>query len=124
MWSFYGSWFLALEIPMGVAQFCEIFRGEASFCLEFPGIKWQIQKLQGSFSKKYVFKPPLPLSCVDFFCNSPMYDCMIFLTSLPTLSNSQGGSWDLVFSQECLTNLQLSQISPGFLLKDSPKNTD
>ena len=37
VWNVHGSWFLTLEIPMGVTQFGGISRGEASFCLEFPG---------------------------------------------------------------------------------------
>ena len=36
MQNLHGFWFLALEIPMGVTQFCGISNGEASFCLEFP----------------------------------------------------------------------------------------
>ena len=39
VWNFHGSWFLALDIPMGVTQFGRISRGEASFRLEFPWVK-------------------------------------------------------------------------------------
>ena len=41
---------------------------------------------------------------------------------LPTLPDSSGGSRDFVFSQEPLTDLRLSRISPGFL-KNNPENT-
>ena len=40
---------------------------------------------------------------------------------MPTLPDSQGGSWDLVFSHESLTHLGLRQISRGFL-KDNTEN--
>ena len=40
---------------------------------------------------------------------------------MSTLPDSPGGSRDLVFSHESLTDLGLSRISPGFL-KDKPKN--
>ena len=40
---------------------------------------------------------------------------------LPTLPDSPGGSRNLVFSHESLTDLGLSRISPGFL-KDNPEN--
>ena len=40
MWNFYGSQFLALEIPVGsVTQFCGIPKGEASFCQKLARIK-------------------------------------------------------------------------------------
>ena len=39
VWNFHGSWFLVLETPMGVTQFCGIFRGEALFSLVFPKVK-------------------------------------------------------------------------------------
>ena len=38
LWNFHESWFLVLEIPTGVILFGVISRGEASFCLEFPGV--------------------------------------------------------------------------------------
>ena len=38
-WNFYGSWCLALEIPMGVTRFGGIARGETSFCLEVPRVE-------------------------------------------------------------------------------------
>ena len=68
---FVGSWFLALEIPMGVTQFCRISRVEASFCLEFVWVrvKWQILKFHVSFSKKYILNS---LSCLGFFWNRPI----------------------------------------------------
>ena len=36
VWNFQGSWFLALEFPRDLTQFCGISRGGALFCLEFP----------------------------------------------------------------------------------------
>ena len=42
MWNIYGSWFLALKIPMGITQFCGISKAGASFFLEFPWVKSQI----------------------------------------------------------------------------------
>ena len=42
VWNFHRSWFLALEISMGVIRFGGNSRGETSFCLEFPRVKWQI----------------------------------------------------------------------------------
>ena len=43
MWDFHWSWFLDLEIPMGVTQFSEMPRDEASLYLEFPTwVRWQI----------------------------------------------------------------------------------
>ena len=38
LWNFHESWFLVLEIPMGVILFGGISRDEASFCREFPGV--------------------------------------------------------------------------------------
>ena len=55
-----------VEFPRVIKKtFCGISRSEASFCLEFPRVKWLIQKFQGSFSKKYILKqsnhlPPSP----------------------------------------------------------------
>ena len=43
-WSFPGSWFLVLEFPRDVTQFCGISRGEALFSLEFRRVKWQNKK--------------------------------------------------------------------------------
>ena len=39
MRNFQRFWFLALEIPRDVIQFCVISRGGAFFCLELQGIK-------------------------------------------------------------------------------------
>ena len=40
MWNFQGGpWFKTLKFPRGVTQFCGVSRGEALFCLEFPGVK-------------------------------------------------------------------------------------
>ena len=35
---FRESWFLALKILRGITQFCGVSRGEALFCLQFPGL--------------------------------------------------------------------------------------
>ena len=44
---------VGLEIPMGLTQFCGIFRNEASFCLEFSRVaKVANLKITGAFSKK------------------------------------------------------------------------
>ena len=42
MWNFHGSWFLILEFPRGVTQFCWISRGESLFSPEFLRVKSQI----------------------------------------------------------------------------------
>ena len=47
MWNFCGSWFLILEFPRGVAQFCRISRYESFLSLGFLMGKWQIWKIQG-----------------------------------------------------------------------------
>ena len=39
MWNFQGSWFLALEFPRDLTQFCGISRGGSLFFLEFQGVK-------------------------------------------------------------------------------------
>ena len=38
MRNFQVSWFLILEFPRSVTQFCGIPRGEATFCPEFPRV--------------------------------------------------------------------------------------
>ena len=42
MWNFHGSWFLTLEFPRDVTQFCRIFRGESLFSPEFLRVKGHI----------------------------------------------------------------------------------
>ena len=39
MWNFHGSWFLTLDFPRGVTQFCLISRGESLFSPEFLIVK-------------------------------------------------------------------------------------
>ena len=39
LWYFHRPWFLALEFPRGVTQFCGISRREALFSLEFQRVK-------------------------------------------------------------------------------------
>ena len=60
---FHGPWLLALEIPVGVIQFCGISRGvKLDFiCLEFPMVKWQILilKIPGVFFQKLCPQPLL-----------------------------------------------------------------
>ena len=44
-----------VEFPRVIKKtFCGISKSEASFCLEFPRVKWLIQKFQRSFPKKYI----------------------------------------------------------------------
>ena len=49
----------------GVTQFCRVSRGEALFCLEFPGKNLKNPKWGGG-SKKYVLVPPSPPLFVFF----------------------------------------------------------
>ena len=57
VWNFQGTWFLALIFSRDLTQFCRIFRGEALFYLEFPGVKNEI--FHRRFSKKYALNPPV-----------------------------------------------------------------
>ena len=51
MWNFQGSWFLVLEFPSDLTQFCEISVGGALFSLEFPRVRQKNEKFQGGFQK-------------------------------------------------------------------------
>ena len=53
-----GPWFLAMEFPSDITQFCGISRGEALFCMEFKGKMTNLQ-IPGDFPKKYVVNPLL-----------------------------------------------------------------
>ena len=46
----------------GVTQFCGVSRGEALFCLEFPGVgKVKNLKIPGYFQKSMFSTPPFAL---------------------------------------------------------------
>ena len=70
MWNFQGSFFLALEFPRDLTQFCGISR-DWTFCLEFLGIKKTHEKFLGDIQKVYP-QPPL----FGFFWNSPFQSCV------------------------------------------------
>ena len=40
VWVFHGSWFLTLEFPRDVTQFCRFFRRESYFSPEFLRLNW------------------------------------------------------------------------------------
>ena len=65
-WNFHGPWFLILEIPMCLTQFCKISRGrEWGFILLSVismGKAANQKKFQWSFSKRYLCPQPL---CVE-----------------------------------------------------------
>ena len=57
-WNFHGSWFLVLEIPMGLTQFCRISRGRGWDFILLSVISMgkaaNLKKFQWSFSKRYL----------------------------------------------------------------------
>ena len=64
---FQGSWFSSKNFWRCNTQICGVFRGEALFCLEFPGLKGKPKNFRG-FSKKYV----LDSACLVFLAHSLM----------------------------------------------------
>lgn len=66
------SWFLDLEFPRYITQFCRILMDGALFLSgTFRGKVEEMKKNQRTFSKKYVFNLPRP-PCLDFFWKSPL----------------------------------------------------